>query len=53
MQLGAIEPHSWHSRRARITLSEEWPLELRAFAFWLVELSWRRDDNQAVIAGAV
>jgi beta-lactamase regulating signal transducer with metallopeptidase domain len=44
-QLGVIEPQSWHSRRAHITLPPEWPLALRVFVFWLVDLSWRQDDE--------
>lgn len=49
--LGAIEPELWHSRRARLALSEDWPLEIQVFAFWLVQVSWQQDQDTAGFVG--
>jgi hypothetical protein len=47
-QIGNISPLGSFSRRAQIDLPADWPMAIRGFLFWLVFLSWQREEVAAI-----
>ena len=45
--LGSIAPQHIFTRKARIDLPEDLPLELRVFLTWLVILLWKHQQSAA------
>jgi hypothetical protein len=46
-QIGTLAPQRWFSRKAKVTLPDDWPLPLKMFAMWLAIVLWNRDAAAA------
>jgi hypothetical protein len=44
-EIGSLVPKSMWSRSARVTLPQDWPLPVRAFAIWLTIILWKRESD--------
>jgi hypothetical protein len=43
VEVGSLVPENWLTRRAMVTLPEDWPLPLKLFAMLLTIVHWKRD----------
>ena len=44
-EIGSIVPESVLTRRATVSLPEDWPLPVKSFAIWLTIVHWKRDAS--------
>jgi len=44
-EIGSIVPENSWTRKSVVTLPEDWPLPVKAFAMWLTIVHWKRDAS--------
>jgi hypothetical protein len=44
-EMGSIVPESAWTRKAQVTLPDDWPLPLKSFAIWLTIVHWKREAS--------